>query len=102
MTTAALSTASAKAHKLWGGRFGAAPAPEFDALNNSIGVDFRLWPYDIQASKAWAIALWGAGVLTLDESKSVERGLDAVAERLEDGESPTPTDEDVHTLIDRL
>ena len=102
MSTAALFTASAKAHKLWGGRFGAGPAPEFDALNNSIGVDFRLWPYDIQASKAWAVALWGAGVLTLDESKALEHGLDAVAARLEEGEVPQPSDEDVHTLIDRV
>ena len=102
MTTAALSVASAKAHKLWGGRFGAGPAPEFDALNNSIGVDFRLWPYDVQASKAWAVALWGAGVLTLDESKEIERGLDAVAERIEEGETPAAGDEDVHTMIDRL
>jgi argininosuccinate lyase len=102
MTTTALFTASAKEHKLWGGRFGAGPAPEFDALNNSIGVDFRLWPYDIQASKAWAVALWGAGVLTLDESRAMERGLDAVAQRLEEGEAPAASDEDVHTLIDRL
>ena len=102
MSTTAFSTASAKAHKLWGGRFGAGPAPEFDALNNSIGVDFRLWPYDVQASKAWAVALWGAGVLTLGESKAIERGLDGVAQRLEEGESPTAGDEDVHTLIDRL
>jgi argininosuccinate lyase len=104
VTTVALQAASAKArgHKLWGGRFGSGPAPAFDALNNSIGVDFRLWPYDVQASKAWAVALWGAGVLTLDESKALEHGLDAVAERLESGEAPAPTDEDVHTLIDRL
>ena len=102
MTTAALYTASSKAHKLWGGRFGAGSAPEFDALNRSIGVDFRLWPYDVQASKAWAVALWGAGVLTLDESKAIERGLDAVGERLEEGEAPAPSDEDVHTMIDRL
>jgi hypothetical protein len=60
MTTAALFAASSKAHKLWGGRFGAGPAPEFEALNSSIGVDFRLWPYDIQASKAWAVALGSA------------------------------------------
>jgi argininosuccinate lyase len=91
-----------KSHKLWGGRFGAGPTPEFDALNNSIGIDFRLWPYDIQLSKAWAVALWGANVLTLDESKALERGLDAVAARLEGGEQPQPSDEDVHTLIDRL
>jgi argininosuccinate lyase len=102
VSTAALLAASAKSHKLWGGRFAAGPAPEFDALNNSIGVDFRLWPFDIQASKAWAVALWGAGVLTLDESKALEHGLDAVAERLDAGEEPVAGDEDVHTMIDRL
>jgi argininosuccinate lyase len=91
-----------RTHKLWGGRFGAGPTPEFDALNNSIGVDFRLWPYDVRLSKAWAVALWGAGVLTLEESHAIERGLDAVAARLEAGEQPLPSDEDVHTLIDRL
>jgi argininosuccinate lyase len=92
----------AKSHKLWGGRFGSGPTPEFDALNNSIGIDFRLWPYDVRLSKAWAVALWGAGVLTLEESKEIERGLEAVAERLAAGEQPRPSDEDVHTLIDRI
>ncbi len=91
-----------KAHKLWGGRFGAGPTAEFDALNNSIGVDFRLWPYDIRLSKAWAVALWGANVLTLEESKTLERGLEAVRARFAAGEQPVPTDEDVHTMIDRL
>src|SRR5207247_169568 len=56
----------------------------------------------VRASKAGAVALWGAGVLTLDESKQIELGLDAVAQRLEDDEAPTLGDEDVHTLIDRL
>lgn len=102
MTTAAIDTVPGKAHKLWGGRFKAGPAPEFEQLNSSIGVDFRLWPFDIQASKAWAVALWGAGVLTLDESKAIERGLDGVAARFEEGESPVTGDEDVHTMIDRL
>lgn len=96
------TAAEKKAHKLWGGRFGASPTAAFDALNNSIGIDFRLWPHDIRLSKAWAVALWGANVLTLDESKALERGLDAVAGRLEAGELPQPSDEDVHTLIDRL
>ena len=102
MTTAALSNASEKSHKLWGGRFAGGPAPEFDALNSSIGIDFRLWPFDIQLSKAWAMALYKAGVLTLDELHDMERGLDAVGARLDAGEQPAPTDEDVHTLIDRL
>jgi argininosuccinate lyase len=102
MTTVAFAEASAKSHKLWGGRFAGGPAPAFDALNNSIGVDFRLWPFDIQLSKAWAMALYKANVLTLDECHEIEAGLDAVAARLEAGEQPAESDEDVHTLIDRL
>ncbi|MGH7670083.1 MAG: argininosuccinate lyase [Gemmatimonadaceae bacterium] len=94
--------AAGKPHKLWGGRFGYGPAPAFDALNNSIGIDFRLWPFDIALSKAWAVALWNAGVLSLDESKILELGLDAVARRFESGEVPTSSDEDIHTMIDRL
>jgi len=41
-------------------------------------------------------------VLTLPECTEIESGLDAVARRLEQGEAPTASDEDVHTLIDRL
>ncbi|HZI42588.1 MAG TPA: argininosuccinate lyase, partial [Gemmatimonadaceae bacterium] len=103
MTTTAFVEAAAKAHKLWGGRFsGAGTAPQFDALNNSIGVDIRLWPFDVELSKAWAMALYGAGVLTIVECKEIERGLDSVAKRLEGGAQPIESDEDVHTFIDRL
>lgn len=102
MTTSATGAASGKSHKLWGGRFAGGPAPEFDALNSSIGIDFRLWPHDVQLSKAWAMALYKAGVLTLDELHEMERGLDAVRARLDAGEQPAAGDEDVHTLIDRL
>jgi argininosuccinate lyase len=91
-----------RAHKLWGGRFAGGPAREFDALNGSLATDFRLWPFDVQASKAWAVALWDAGVLTIAESDTIAAGLDAVANRIELGAAPAPTDEDVHTLIDRL
>jgi argininosuccinate lyase len=102
VTTVAFAAASAKSHKLWGGRFSDGPAAEFDALNSSIGVDFRLWPFDIQLSKAWAMALYKASVLTLGECNEMEHGLDAVAARLDAGERPAAGDEDVHTLIDRL
>jgi argininosuccinate lyase len=103
VTTSTLSEAAAKSHKLWGGRFkGAGTAPQFDALNNSIGVDIRLWPFDIELSKAWAMALYGAGVLTIAECKEIEHGLDALARRLESGVQPIASDEDVHTFIDRL
>lgn len=91
-------------HKLWGGRFSVPTAAALEAVNRSIGTDYRLWPFDINLSRAWAVALWGAGVLTLEESKRIERGLTTVGERLAKGEgsSPLPSDEDVHTLIDRM
>ena len=89
-------------HKLWGGRFSVPTAAALEAVNRSIGTDFRLWPFDINLSKAWAVALWGAGVLTLEESKRIERGLDAVGEKLAAGAQPLSSDEDVHTLIDRM
>lgn len=91
-----------KSHKLWGGRFSVPTAAALEALNRSIGTDFRLWPHDIRLSKAWAMALWGAGVLTLEESRQIETGLSKVGERLSEGALPQPSDEDVHTMIDRM
>ena len=95
-------TDAKRSHKLWGGRFAAPTDEALDALNRSISVDYRLWPADIRLSQAWAVALWNAGVLTLEESQRIEQGLAAVAKRLQNGEEPHPSDEDVHTMIDRL
>src|SRR5437773_916170 len=89
-------------HKLWGGRFSTPTAAALEAVNRSISTDFRLWTFDINLSKAWAVALWGAGVLTLEESKRIERGLDAVGQKLAAGAQPLSSDEDVHTMIDRM
>ncbi len=89
-------------HKLWGGRFSTPTAAALESLNRSIGTDYRLWPFDISLSQAWAVALWGAGVLTLEESKRIERGLAVVGQKLSAGAQPLTSDEDVHTLIDRM
>lgn len=94
--------AGQKSHKLWGGRFSVPTAAALDALNRSIGIDFRLWPHDVRLSQAWAMALWGAGVLSLDESREIEAGLARVGARLQDGALPQASDEDVHTMIDRM
>ncbi len=96
------SPARARAHRLWGGRFAAESAPALDALNRSVGTDFRLWPHDVRASMAWAVALWDAGVLTLEESQRLEMGLSSVHQQLSDGARPETGDEDVHTMIDRM
>jgi len=92
----------ATSHQLWGGRFAGGPHPALVAVNRSIDIDFRLWPFDVRLSKAWADALVGARVLSRAESARIQRGLDRVARRIRDGARPVRTDEDVHTLIDRL
>ncbi len=96
------SSPDSASHKLWGGRFAGGPAPALEAVNRSIDVDFRLWPFDIQLSKAWAAVLAQAGVLTTDEAAELQQGLDAVGRMIAGGVSIEAGDEDVHTLIDRL
>jgi argininosuccinate lyase len=93
---------TADSHKLWGGRFAAPTAHALDALNRSIGTDFRLWPFDVQLSQAWASALAEARILTEDERDIIRAGLDVVAEKLSNGAQPEESDEDVHTMIDRM
>lgn len=89
-------------HLMWGGRFAGGPSAALDALNRSLGTDHRLWPQDVAASRAWAHALGGAGVLTAEEEGLILIGLDRVAERLADGAALGAPDEDVHTLVERL
>ncbi len=94
--------AAAESHHLWGGRFTGASSPLLEAINRSIATDYRLWPYDVKLSQAWAVALWNGGVLTLAESRQIERGLSEVGAELLAGAQPVASDEDVHTMIDRM
>ena len=102
MTSGDTTPGTAPSHKLWGGRFSTGPSPLLEQVNRSIGVDFRLWPFDIRLSQAWAEALGAAGVIPEAESRVLVQGLEAVSRRLADGVTPAPSDEDIHTLIDRL
>jgi argininosuccinate lyase len=72
-------------------------------LNLSLDVDRRLWREDVRGSRAWARALVGAGVLSEDEGKRIDEGLERVAGRLESGAGfEGAADEDIHSLVERL
>jgi len=91
--------------RLWGGRFAAEPSAEMDKLNRSLPVDRRLWREDILGSQAWATALGSAGVLAEAESRRLCEGLDQVAARLSgwsEADWADASDEDIHTLVERL
>ena len=89
-------------HRLWGGRYAAGPAPSLDDLNRSLPVDVRLCSEDIEGSRAWVQALERARVLSAAEAATLDAGLQAVHARLAAGGAEGASDEDIHTLVERL
>ena len=88
--------------KLWGGRFEGTPDDLMERFNASIGFDWRLWAADIEGSMAYARALQRAGLLTTDERDQLIQGLQAVAREFAAGEFQIrPSDEDIHTAVER-
>ncbi|SDD14886.1 argininosuccinate lyase [Glycomyces harbinensis] len=88
--------------KLWGGRFTGGPAAALEALNASIGFDWRLAPYDLKASRAHAGVLHRAGLLSADELAKMLEALDGLGEDVASGAfTGTIEDEDVHTALER-
>ncbi len=88
--------------RLWGTPEGPTLDPAFERLNASLPFDRRLYPYDIRGSIAWARALARAGVLTPEECAGIVAGLEAVKAELDAGAFAfQPTDEDIHTAIER-
>ncbi len=71
-------------------------------LNRSLDVDIRLWPQDIRGSRAWARALVKADVLDPGEGDALLEGLDRVAARLSERDHSDESDEDIHSLVERL
>jgi argininosuccinate lyase len=77
-------------------------APEMVPLNLSLGIDGRLWREDIRGSIAWARALAAAGVLSPAERDSLVEGLGAVSARIEREGLSVATEEDIHSVVERM
>ncbi len=88
--------------RLWGGRFAGGPSEAMFALSKSTQFDWRLALHDIAGSRAHALALHAAGLLTDDEALAMDAGLAELARRVGAGEFvAAPTDEDVHGALER-
>ena len=70
-------------HKLWGGRFEAALEDWVEEFGASIGFDYRLAPYDLKGSLAHVKMLGQTGILTQEEAKAIEAGLETLLARYE-------------------
>jgi argininosuccinate lyase len=89
------------ANKMWGGRFSMSPAEVMEEINASIGFDKALAPQDIRASKAHAAMLAAQGIISRDDARKIDAGLDRVLEEIEAGKLVfSRALEDVHMNVE--
>lgn len=92
----------ADAHTLWHGRFAQGPSEALLAYTESLSFDQRMAQQDVQGSRAHARGLHRVGLLTERELTDILAALDTVAMELSCGDLAfQPTDEDIHTAIER-
>jgi len=92
----------AVAHTLWHGRFEGGPAAELMAYTESLSFDQRLWPDDVAGSRAHVRGLARASLISAIEEGAILAALDTVAAELGSGRFVfVPTDEDIHTAVER-
>jgi argininosuccinate lyase len=86
--------------KLWQGRFEEESDPVFEKLNRSLGIDAVLLNVDIRASRAHARALLGCGVLSQEEWKDIDQGLQQILSEYTPEQVKATPYEDVHTFVE--
>lgn len=93
---------AAEGQTLWHGRFADGPAGELLAYTVSLPYDQRLAPDDIAGSRAHVRGLLRGGILEEEEAASVLEALDRAEQELAEGRFRfAPSDEDIHTAVER-
>ena len=88
---------------LWGGRFSSGPDYGLQRLSKSTHFDWRLVPYDLEATAAHARALSQAGHLRHRDLDTILAALDSIREDYQgDRIHPRESDEDVHGALERI
>jgi len=92
----------AETKNLWGGRFTGKPDETFAEFNSSFRFDRRLFGADVQASIAYATALFNAHVLEQGEAEAIIKSLEKMLDQANsDGSFFENSDaEDVHSFIE--
>ena len=86
--------------KLWQGRFEEESDPVFEKMNRSLGIDAVLLDVDIRASRAHARSLLGCGVLTQEEWKAIDQGLEQILSEYTPEQVKATPYEDIHTFVE--
>ena len=87
---------------LWQGRLQQQPAEVMLAFTASLGFDRRLATDDVEGSRAHVRGLHRAGTVSDEEAAALRAALDQVEQELTSGGFAfLPSDEDVHTAVER-
>jgi argininosuccinate lyase len=83
-------------------RFSQPQDPLFQALDRSLDIDRRLWPYDVAQSRAHATMLASRGIIGEDDRDAILAALATVEQELSEGRFPFRDDDvDIHMAIER-
>jgi argininosuccinate lyase len=89
--------------QLWGGRFKSGPSEALANLSRAHPSYFRLYREDLAGSRAHASELKRANVLDEAEFATIREALDLIeGDIASKREQPIPSDEDIHTFVERL
>ena len=90
------------AEKAWGGVFDEATDRRVEQFTESVSFDRRLFAHDIRGSIAHAQMLCKVGLLTEDECRQIEQGLEEIEREIEQGDFQFRIElEDIHMHIER-
>jgi argininosuccinate lyase len=90
-----------KGQTMWGGRFSAQPGALMQAINVSIDFDKRMAAQDICGSKAHAAMLAAQNIITEEDYRAIDKGLDDIKDEIESGNFPFKAElEDIHLNIE--
>lgn len=87
---------------MWEGRFKFRPDKDMIDFTKSIDIDKKLAIYDVKGSIAYTKILCKAGIIEKKEEKKIIDGLKEIEKEIKENKFRIfPTDEDIHTAIER-
>lgn len=90
-----------KGQKMWGGRFEAQPDEALQAINASIGIDYKMWREDIDGSIAHSSMLAECGIISVEDKDKIHQGLKKIADEITAGNFEFKVElEDIHLNIE--
>ena len=89
--------------KMWAGRFSKEVDETVNAFNSSIAFDGRMYKHDIQGSIAHAAMLGKCGIISMEDSEKIQKGLKEILLDIENGKLEFDmTAEDIHMFVEGM